>query len=360
MLIVELVCEAYTALATTRQPGDLRYKEILAEACKRLCSYILASGAGEKLELTHKPLLRFLTSVGPTIVEISYEDTKEPQSRPNHRVLVEKVIQEIIVIVEGAEEGLKDQTELRGHFGSTKLKYMLDFLAILLHSSASAANGPPDKRPTLEHLQWSMLRTSSLLLLGFAYGHFKKRNSPTTDRFPDHEQDTFLEVVLDDKGDWLLETCALARYMIATEDIRILDDPVAMLGVWSQIRDTLLATLQRRFVAEQEPIAVAISGTLCASLVSILHTVGKQTRRMILASPWTQTLRVALEEVQTQNGGLDDFGLGLRRQLERPAEVLLHKIAGDECHALEDSVHLVCVDVAGWLQIVPMFVAASQ
>ncbi|KAG8720915.1 hypothetical protein FRC08_017317 [Ceratobasidium sp. 394] len=44
MKMVELVCEAYTTLANARQLGDLRYEQILAEACKRLCPYILVSG----------------------------------------------------------------------------------------------------------------------------------------------------------------------------------------------------------------------------------------------------------------------------------------------------------------------------
>ncbi|KAG8749260.1 hypothetical protein FRC12_013500 [Ceratobasidium sp. 428] len=164
--------------------------------------------------------------------------------------------------------------------------------------------------------------------------------------------------------------------MIATEDVRILDDPVVMLEVWSHIRDGLLATLQRRFMAEHESIAVAVSGLLCASLVSFLHTAGKQTRVMVLASPWTQTLKLELERIMVQGGHLDDFGLGLRRQLAEPAAVLLRKvgevdimrslcaelsrlkIAGDtECSLPEDPVRLVCVDVAEWLQIVPMFVA---
>ncbi|KAG8720914.1 hypothetical protein FRC08_017316 [Ceratobasidium sp. 394] len=150
--------------------------------------------------------------------------------------------------------------------------------------------------------------------------------------------------------------------MIATEDARILDDPVVVLEIWSRIRDALLATLQRRFAAEQEPISVAVSGTLCASLVSILHTVGKQTRAMILGSPWTKTLGVELEKAMVQGKRLDDFALGLCRQLEGAANAFIQETAGDVAqYPFEDSVHLVCADVAEWLQIVPMFVdPASQ
>lgn len=73
---------------------------------------------------------------------------------------------------------------------------------------------------------------------------------------------------------------ALACYMVATEDDRVLDDPMVILNIWSRLRDTLLATLQRRFVGKDEALSVATSGTICASLVSILCSTGKQTSKL--------------------------------------------------------------------------------
>jgi hypothetical protein len=198
---------------------------------------------------------------------------------------------------------------------------MLDFLAVFVHANACAASAilssstfmprliswmskSLDNRPVLELTRWNMLRTSTLLLLGFAYSHFKICCSQLTSRFPEFDLDAFVDVVLDSESDWMLETClcpysvgveiksdrqvnittgALARYAIATEEARILDDPMVVLEVWSRLRDALLATLQHRFVEDYESISVAISGTLCASLVSILGSAGGQTSKFVLS-----------------------------------------------------------------------------
>lgn len=44
MTVVKRVCEAYAVLANAKEPDDLRYEGILAEACKRLTPYILTPG----------------------------------------------------------------------------------------------------------------------------------------------------------------------------------------------------------------------------------------------------------------------------------------------------------------------------
>ncbi|KAG8683722.1 hypothetical protein FRC09_015894, partial [Ceratobasidium sp. 395] len=48
--IVKIVCEAYTTLAMNRSPDDLQYEDILVQACKRLCPYILVLGMDEGAE----------------------------------------------------------------------------------------------------------------------------------------------------------------------------------------------------------------------------------------------------------------------------------------------------------------------
>lgn len=108
------------------------------------------------------------------------------------------------------------------------------------------------------------------------------------------------------------------------------------------MQDTLLSTLQRRFLGDEEAVSVALSGTLCISLLSILRSSGKQTSEniepcfgrvpvpidqlfpgaMILASPWTQTLRDELGRVLAGTAQ-DNYSLGLCRQLKCPGAALI-------------------------------------
>ncbi|QRW04919.1 hypothetical protein RhiLY_03918 [Ceratobasidium sp. AG-Ba] len=359
--IIELVCEAFTTLAKTKRRGDLQYRLILSGACERLLAYMLSTDRNTRS-------LQFLTSLDPSVIGAVGQNTKFQHEN-------KEFVEEIEILMARTEPGSEDCTVSRSVVDAKRLKYMLDFLAVLVHHGAGAPSAvclhltfigklvswackPLDKHAVFEHSQWTMIRTTVLLLVGFAFANFKRCGS-SIDRFPEYEQDGFLDIILDNEGGDLLQTCALARYMIVTEDARILDDPVTVLEIWSQIRDALFAALQRRFVTEEEALSVAVSGTLCASLVSILRGSGRQTRAILLASPWTQTLRAELERALARGG--DDFALALCRQLEKPSAAFLRATGKDAGGVgLEDSVHLVCVGMGGWLQLVPMFVGVSQ
>ncbi|QRV90817.1 hypothetical protein RhiJN_18835 [Ceratobasidium sp. AG-Ba] len=373
--IVELVCEAFTTLAKTKRRGDLQYKLILSGACERLSAYMLSTDRNTRSLPIHGLFLEFLTSLDPSVIGAVGQNTKFQHENKEYGLVEKGIVEEIEMLVTRTEPGSEDCTVSRSVVDAKRLKYMLDFLAVLVHHGAGAPSAvclhltfisklvswackPLDKQAVFERSQWTMIRTTVLLLLGFAFANFKRCGS-SIDRFPEHEQDGFLDIILDNEGGDLLQTCALARYMIVTEDARILDDPVTVLEIWSQIRDALFAALQRRFVTEEEALSVAVSGTLCASLVSILRGSGRQTRAILLASPWTQTLRAELERALARGG--DDFALGLCRQLEKPSAAFLHATEKDASGVgFEDSVHLVCVGMGGWLQLVPMFVGVSQ
>ncbi|KAG8749259.1 hypothetical protein FRC12_013499 [Ceratobasidium sp. 428] len=89
--IVKIVCEAYTTLAMNRSPDDLQYEDILVQACKRLCPYILVLGMDEGAEAyIHKTLLSFIVSVGPAAIRAAYGDTQDLKSTPNPQGLVDK------------------------------------------------------------------------------------------------------------------------------------------------------------------------------------------------------------------------------------------------------------------------------
>jgi hypothetical protein len=104
------------------------------------------------------------------------------------------------------------------------LKHLLDFLVVFLHANTCAASAVIssttlvpmlaawasrrlDQRPVLEAVQWNMLRTVTLMLLGVTNAHFKICCSVLTNRFPEFDLDAFVDVVLESEEQSLLETC---------------------------------------------------------------------------------------------------------------------------------------------------------
>ncbi|CAE7195944.1 unnamed protein product [Rhizoctonia solani] len=372
--LVERVCDAYIQLAKKIIPNDLRYGEILAEACKKICPYILAPDNHDHSENLRGLIIEFLIAVGPGVLKTAYGDAAAAEFRWNNRGIVEQVLQTIAGMINNSSEGETGAQISWTEQQTARMKALLDVLVIFLNARTCAASAiiasttfmstlipwaskQPDGRPVADATEWNALRASALMILGLAHSHFRICCSVLTKRFPEFDLDGFVNAILDSDNLALLEICALARYIVATEEDRILDDPVTVLEMWSRIQDTLLLTLQRRFVGDEEAISVAISGTLCLSLLSILRFTGKHTRATILASPWTQTLR---EELRRALGRTipDDHTLGLCRQLKVAGMAVIQMIdRSPEFPIVEDSVRLVCATMGrGRLEIVPVFV----
>ncbi|CAE6521665.1 unnamed protein product [Rhizoctonia solani] len=372
-IMLERVCSAYILLTRRIPPDDLRYGGILAEACKKICPYILIPDNNEHTENLKELIIEFLVIVGPGVLRTAYGSAAAVEFRWNNRAIIEQVLQTIAGMITDVSEDGAD-----GRVGWTeqqtlRMKHLLDVLVIFLHAKTCAASAviasttfmstlipwasrQPDKRAVTDTTQRNTLRGSILMVLGVAFTHFRTCCSVLTKRLPEFDLDAFVNTILDSDELTLLEISALARYIVTTEEDRILDDPVAVLEMWSRIQDTLLSVLQRRFLGDEEALSVAVSGTLCISLLSILRSTGKQTRAVILASPWTQTLRDELRRALDATT-LDGYTLGLCRQLKSSGAAVIQMIdQSPEPLPVEDSVHLVCASVGGQLRIVPMFV----
>ncbi|CAE6449342.1 unnamed protein product [Rhizoctonia solani] len=372
--IIERVCDAYIQLAKGVEPENRRYNDIFAGACKKICPYILVPDNNEHTGNSRELIVAFLIAIGPDVLKVAYGNAAAVEFRWNNRGIVEQVLQTIAGMINSSSEGGPDVQVRWTERETLRMKHLLDVLVVFLHAKTCAASAiiasttfmsalipwasrQPDKRPVADATQWNLLRTSALMVLGLAYSHSRICCSVLTKRFPEFDLDAFVNTILDSDRLTLLEICGLARYIIATEEDRILDDPVTVLEMWSCIQDAMLSTLQRRFLGDEEAVSVAVSGTLCMSLLSILRSTGKQTKATILASPWTQTLRDELRRTLSRETP-DDHTLGLCRQLESAGTAVIQMIGQSaELLTVEDSVRLVCAPVGGgWLHIVPMFV----
>ncbi|CAE6419011.1 unnamed protein product [Rhizoctonia solani] len=294
--IVERICDAYILLSKKIKPGDLRYEDILAEVCKKICPYILVQDDNEHTSNLRELIIEFLVTVGPDVLRTAYGDVTKVEFRWNNRGIVEQTLQIIAGMIAGDEPDVQvGWTERQ----TLRMKHLLDILVVFLHAKTCAASAvvasttfmptlipwasrQPGKRPFSDATYWNVLRASVLMILGLTSSQFKICCSVMTKRFPEFDLDAFVNTILDSDKLTLLETCALARYIISTEEDRILDDPVTVLDMWSHIQDTLLSTLHQRFLGDQEAISVAMSGMLCMSLLSILKSTGKQTSESIL------------------------------------------------------------------------------
>ncbi|KAH7344659.1 hypothetical protein B0J17DRAFT_10432 [Rhizoctonia solani] len=300
--IIERVCDAYIQLAKGIQPDDCRFDAILAEACKKICPYVLVPDINEHTENLRELIVGLLIAIGPDVLKAAYGDAATVEFRWNNREIVERVLQTIAGMIANSSENGPDVQVRWTERETLRVIHLLDVLVVFLHAKTCTASAiiasttfmpaliswalrQPDKRPVADATQWNMLRTSALMILGLAYSHFQTCCSVLTKRFPEFDLDTFVNAILDSDRLTLLETCGLGRYIIATEEDRILDDPVTVLDMWFRIQDTLLSTLQRRFLGDEEAVSVAISGTLCMALLSILRSTGKQTSESILPSP---------------------------------------------------------------------------
>ncbi|KAJ1311108.1 hypothetical protein OPQ81_009609 [Rhizoctonia solani] len=273
-IIIERVCDAYIQLARIT-PGDLRYRDIMTEACKKICPYILIPDNNKLTENLQELIVEFLITVGPDVLKAAYGDATAVEFRWNNQGIVEQALQAIAGLITGSEDipgGRVSWTEQQ----TLRMKHLLDVIIIFLHAKTCAASAviasttfmstlipwasrQPDKWPVTDATQWKMLRAPALMVLGLAFSQFRICCSVLTKRFPEFDLDGFVNTILDSDKLTLLEICALARYIIATEEDRILDDPVTVLEMWSQIQDTLLSTLQRRFLGDEGAVSVAIS-----------------------------------------------------------------------------------------------------
>ncbi|EGO00871.1 hypothetical protein SERLA73DRAFT_71840 [Serpula lacrymans var. lacrymans S7.3] len=66
---------------------------------------------------------------------------------------------------------------------------------------------------------------------------------------------------------------------------------------WSYMQDVLLLTISHHFLGDDEPLALVVCPSICQAMSYLLTRVDRKTARFISSSPWTSSLRIALQEL---------------------------------------------------------------
>ncbi|THH20831.1 hypothetical protein EW146_g599 [Bondarzewia mesenterica] len=171
----------------------------------------------------------------------------------------------------------------------------LAFLAILWHNDTSLPLHHNTLSPFLsglvdylsEHTRSSPVLFCTLLTALSTLEAFRAKS--TTDNFVKiWENEAIWQLTMSYGSSNIVAASNLSSYILATNSL--VPDALTCAEAWDFLRDALLLTLTSRFLADDTPLALIVSPTLCYALVRLLHGANLGLENWILASPWTATL----------------------------------------------------------------------
>ncbi|KAI0068407.1 hypothetical protein BV25DRAFT_1987190 [Artomyces pyxidatus] len=123
----------------------------------------------------------------------------------------------------------------------------------------------------------------------------------------------------------LVASC-LASYILAAKEA-LTPSALACAEAWDYMRDVLLLTLSRHFLADDEPLALLAAPTLCRALVALLRGSDGRFVPWAVASPWTESLSTELRSLfDSRDEVLSTSSAILKERLRSAGEILLHEI----------------------------------
>lgn len=120
---------------------------------------------------------------------------------------------------------------------------------------------------------------------------------------------------------------ALSQYVVATGQ---LCGPLLFHEAWDYLLSTLTAIIEREVPEAEEPLSILLSPTLCYGLHSLFNLSSGSARNCALASPWTLSMKIALQVLLEGDVSTHSYLEILKQRIASGGEKLLKKMSTSE------------------------------